>query len=150
MQHAHFVPGQSSCAGAIGKEDQKACSRRESKQHAKNHESGDHLLHVIELQRRDDCQTNPHPLASFLLWNRPRGEHWESFRGLISASSPRLSFTLLAILDAGTAKRASVRQYSERLRDLNQNTEKNGGVEKSISAAICARRASWMRDGRMP
>jgi hypothetical protein len=79
-QGGRFDPTQSAITGSINQEDKQACSRDDSKQDGKNHESRDHLLHVIELKRGDRCQTNPHPLPSLILWNRPRGEHWESFR----------------------------------------------------------------------
>ncbi|PYU24915.1 MAG: hypothetical protein DMG32_12895 [Acidobacteria bacterium] len=105
-QRPRFDPAQGPFAGPIHQEYQQACSRHESKHHAKNHKRRDHLLHVIELQRCDNRQTNPHPLPNFLLRNRPRGKHGNPFGPKFGLVNLRLSFTLLASLDAGSEKRA--------------------------------------------
>jgi hypothetical protein len=79
-QDGSLDPTQGPLTGSIDQENEQACSRNHRKHHGKDYESGDHLLHVIELQRRNHRETNPHPLPNLLLWNRPRGKHWESFR----------------------------------------------------------------------
>src|SRR5712692_4503728 len=68
-------PGQRKLTGTIQKEQDKRHHGHKGKENGKYDQGSDHLLHVIELNRCQCDEAEPHPPSHICARNRPEGNH---------------------------------------------------------------------------